>query len=410
MQGTLLNLIGEIFKEKYKSLGWKKQGPNYRQITKDGLGRIINFQSSPWNSNENCSFYINYGLYVELSEEPENDSFKEYECQLKRRAVYNKGVYTITKDTDFSEIKNIVCTALCEADALFDSLPTKTAFIEYILDKGKDIPGVLNLSTCILLYKLGYGIEIYKNIKDERGSFKKLAELIEQENGIERVADPIVSITDAHLMELIEKMGKKERVHSSAESDSFKAYREAETINDPTVFPKLLEIAMKEGKANKSMRSEVYSFIAIVLENVFNEEACQFLVNQVEKEKDKSVRARLLYLISCLSVSDNIDISPLVICSKSDNSRVRCDALRALGAFSSEEAKDALAYYLVQDYEKKYKYEILYAVASLGRIGTSSDVPLLEKWLSSKNSDIKSAASYAINRIEYGVRYKGFNL
>ena len=99
-----------------------------------------------------------------------------------------------------------------------------------------------------------------------------------------------------------------------------------------------------------------------------------------------------------------------MICSKSDNSGVRCDALRALGAFSSEEAKDALAYYLAQDDEKKYKYEILYAVASLGRIGISSDVPLLEKWLSSKNSDIKSAAKYAINRIECGVRYKGFNL
>ena len=46
-------------------------------------------------------------------------------------------------------------------------------------------------------------LEIYKNIKDERGPFKKLAELIEQENGIERVADPIVSITDSHLIELI---------------------------------------------------------------------------------------------------------------------------------------------------------------------------------------------------------------
>ena len=49
---------------------------------------------------------------------------------------------------------------------------------------------------------------------------------------------------------------------------------------------------------------------------------------------------------------------------------------------------------------KKYKDEIVYAIASLGRIGTADDIPALEKFLEVRIQDMRIAAEFAIGRIK----------
>ena len=66
MQDIFKRLINEIFLLKFKPYGWKKQGSNFRYIDASGLGRVINFQKSKWNTADELEFFINYGLYIEI--------------------------------------------------------------------------------------------------------------------------------------------------------------------------------------------------------------------------------------------------------------------------------------------------------------------------------------------------------
>ena len=57
MQDIFKRLINEIFLLKFKPYGWKKQGSNFRYIDASGLGRVINFQKSKWNTADELEFY-----------------------------------------------------------------------------------------------------------------------------------------------------------------------------------------------------------------------------------------------------------------------------------------------------------------------------------------------------------------
>ena len=91
MQDIFKRLINEIFLLKFKPYGWKKQGSNFRYIDASGLGRVINFQKSKWNTADELEFFINYGLYIEIDNQLVNKSFKEYECQFRARTGLDKG-------------------------------------------------------------------------------------------------------------------------------------------------------------------------------------------------------------------------------------------------------------------------------------------------------------------------------
>ncbi len=53
-----------------------------------------------------------------------------------------------------------------------------------------------------------------------------------------------------------------------------------------------------------------------------------------------------------------------------------------------------------QEDEKKYKYEITYANAAMGKIGDPTDIPLLERHINSRIQDIKISAQMAIEKIK----------
>ena len=78
-------LLSRLHKEVLKPQGFRKEGGNFRRFSGDGLGQIINFQKSSWNSGEECRFTINIGVYAELGDEIQNVKFKEYECHLRTR-------------------------------------------------------------------------------------------------------------------------------------------------------------------------------------------------------------------------------------------------------------------------------------------------------------------------------------
>lgn len=80
------DLLSRLHAQVLKPLGYRKDGANFRLITPDGMGRIINFQKSAWNTAEELSFCINLGVYYEQTPAIGNPKFKEYDCLIRTRA------------------------------------------------------------------------------------------------------------------------------------------------------------------------------------------------------------------------------------------------------------------------------------------------------------------------------------
>lgn len=170
MQDIFKRLINEIFLLKFKPYGWKKQGSNFRYIDASGLGRVINFQKSKWNTADELEFFINYGLYIEIDNQLVNKSFKEYECQFRARTGLDKGSFHLNSDTDFETLQRRVEQALDEAINQFDKVGNKEHYISMILSgelqKYTGTP-IMNYYTCKLFSDMGYYEDIYDYVKEK---------------------------------------------------------------------------------------------------------------------------------------------------------------------------------------------------------------------------------------------------
>ncbi len=205
------------------------------------------------------------------------------------------------------------------------------------------------------------------------------------------------------LSDLIDRMCCKENSSNSDDSISYKAYREAEKLSDVSLLPFLKETILLNQNNNskdKKLRNSVYFIIGKIIKNSFDESACKFLVERLDVETDKYILSGILDLFVEVNIPSNIDIDPIIRCSESDKWLIRHSAIQALGSSNTEKSKEAIYYYLNQEDEKKYSYEITYANASLGKIGTDDDIPILKKHLTSRKHDIKDSAAFAIKRIE----------
>lgn len=213
--------------------------------------------------------------------------------------------------------------------------------------------------------------------------------------------DAKIIISEEYIMDLLSRMTVKEEIKNSKDSIRWKAYREAEKINDAAVYPILIKIVKENQQVKKKdLRDAVYFIIGVALRNVFDREACIFLIGQLENETNKYINSSILDRISEINIPKDVDISLILVCSKNDKWQIRQSALRALGSCETNESRKALLYYINQDDDTKYRYEITYANASLGKIGIMEDIPFLEKHVKSRKMDVRDSAKYAIESIK----------
>ncbi len=191
----------------------------------------------------------------------------------------------------------------------------------------------------------------------------------------------------------------KEHATNSKESVSWNAYREAERISDETVYPILMRIIEKNHK-NKAVRRAAYIIIGYSLRNIFNKEACTFLIQKLGEETDRQGVASILEGLARIHIPEDIDMSLVIKCSQNDKWQIRHSALDALGSSATKANRNALLFFINQEDEKKYEYEIIYANASLGKIGLKEDIPFLEKHIKSRKRDIRDSTLFAIDRIK----------
>ncbi len=212
----------------------------------------------------------------------------------------------------------------------------------------------------------------------------------------------------AGLMELIARMNTEDgHFTRSSETVSWKAYREAETLDDPGLFPLLREIiTSNEGKKKekREARKAAYFIYGRLMEKAFSPQEAVFFLQRLEVETDKYVLASMLDRVTDWGIKKHqlpaeMDFSPILNLTVDDRWLVRHSAIYALSACPGEESRRACAFYLRQEDEKSYKYEIYYANIALQVIGMPEDIPLLERFLKSRRPDLKLTAQGAIQRI-----------
>lgn len=212
----------------------------------------------------------------------------------------------------------------------------------------------------------------------------------------------------AEVMDLITRINTREEDFTvSTETTSWKALREAETLDDPGLFPVLREIvADNEGKAREKrvIRSATYFIYGRLMERAFSPSEAPFFLGRLTVETDKYVLSSILDRVSDWGrrgflLPSGMDFSPVLPLTVDERRSVRHDAIRALSACPGEESRRACAFYLGQEDEKAYQYEIYYANIALQTIGEPEDIPLLERFLKSRRPDLKLTAQYAIQYI-----------
>lgn len=208
------------------------------------------------------------------------------------------------------------------------------------------------------------------------------------------------------VLDLIARINTRDEPFTdSRETTSWKALREAETLTDPGLFPLLREVvAANEGKAKRELRSAAYFIYGRLMEQVFSPAEAPFFLGRLLVETDKYVLSSILDRVADwgrkgLLLPEEMDVSPVLALTVDERRSVRHDALRALSACPGEESRGACAFYLKQEDEKAWQYEIYYANIALQTIGIPEDIPLLERFLKSRRPDLKLTAQYAIQYI-----------
>ncbi len=211
------------------------------------------------------------------------------------------------------------------------------------------------------------------------------------------------------LLDLMTRINTQEvGVADSRETVRWKALREAETLTGPELFPLLQEIVLEnrgKAKAKRDVRMAAGFIYGRLMEQAFDSESCAFFLHWLGTETDRQLLCSMLNRIcdwqrrAGRTIPTGIDVTPILALARDDRLHVRHGAIHALRACSGRESRAVLAFYLSQEDEKSFEYEMYYANIAMQSIGEPEDIPLLKRFLKSRRPDLKMTAQYAIEKI-----------
>lgn len=202
------------------------------------------------------------------------------------------------------------------------------------------------------------------------------------------------------LCKLLEEMTPSSVPVNSADDPSWHAHRRAEKLHNAQLLPMLREIIEeREKKTDKELRRNAYFVLGQLLRKEPEPAYCQFFVDRLQKETDKYVLDAMLTSIARMHLPSDVNIEAIIACSRNEKWLIRHNAINALQASHTEASREAVRYWVRQEDEKQYKYELIYANASLGYIGEEADIQLLETHTHSRIRDVKQSALFAIDNI-----------
>lgn len=206
---------------------------------------------------------------------------------------------------------------------------------------------------------------------------------------------------DKYLNKLIDRMVIKERVASSEQSIRFLAFREAEKSDDVKYLPQLKSyIEMHKQKNKKNHRNAAYFIIGNILIKNPTLEYINYLLDCVLIETDKYIIYSILDRLAEVKISEEINMDPIIQCTKSEKWLIRHSAIKALRLSNTDLARQTAIDFLKTEDITKNQYDIIDAIDVLGYIGNISDISFIKPLLAEKVRDVRNAAKYTIEKIE----------
>lgn len=110
------NIIKDLISPLAKSDGFRKQGFNFYKNVND-ITIVFNFQKSQWNTKDDCSFYINTGVFSSFLHDVFTERKlpkipKEYDCQIRLRIEElnkrNPNEYKVSNKKELDQMKAIL--------------------------------------------------------------------------------------------------------------------------------------------------------------------------------------------------------------------------------------------------------------------------------------------------------------
>ncbi len=199
---------------------------------------------------------------------------------------------------------------------------------------------------------------------------------------------------DTYLTNLIERTldkSDRETVRISSESISWKALREAEKIDDENYITQLVEYI--ETEKEKDKRDSAYFILGQIANNTKSKIATSFLIQRIEKEKDKYIVSSLLDRIKYLEKTEDTDVKPIVNLTKSKVWNIRQSAISALSNTKNSLAENTLLEIINNSTDE---YDLYYANCSLSSTGTRNSISSLIKLLDHKKQDVSGTALNAV--------------
>ena len=182
--------------------------------------------------------------------------------------------------------------------------------------------------------------------------------------------------------------------YDSSKTISWKALREAEKLENHDYVAALIEYLDRE--QNKKNRDRAYFILGHITKNIDNIDGAQYLINSINKEKDKYVISALLDRISDINKPKGTNIDPIIASIKSDKWLIRHRAIAALKRTEDKKAENTLIGILKTSSNHQ---DLSYANSTLSEIGTKDSIPDLQGLLTHKKQDVAFSALNAIIKI-----------
>jgi len=197
------------------------------------------------------------------------------------------------------------------------------------------------------------------------------------------------------LENLLARMCVAEPGVNSADSVSWRAYRQAETLSDFDAVEEL--VTHLSSTPNKEQRQAAYFIIGKIGLNTKRPECAQVLIQRIPLETDKHVLATLLDALAGTPKQPPIDLSPIYGLLRDSRWLVRHSAIGALKHTSIPDAETKILELLAETADP---LDMAYCNATLNSIGSERALPALEHGLKSRKRDVKISAKFAIEAIQ----------
>ena len=189
------------------------------------------------------------------------------------------------------------------------------------------------------------------------------------------------------LENLISQMCDRTIEGLNKETVAYNAYRKIDEIKDENLLPILFDIVNNELDHNK--RDKAYYIISKIALIKNDSKSLNFLLQRLNKEKNKVIIENLLNIISSFEKPNETDLGNIFSFLYNKSKTLRYRAIQALKNCNSNECEDKLVYILENSTNH---YDLLYTLQSLYSSGSQRSLSKIKEFINHSKQEISASA------------------